>query len=455
VRVLIADDEAAARLGMKKALQQIDCDVTEVADGLAAVAAIREGRPDLVFLDLDMPQLDGAGVLAELGAEAARTEIVVVTADDALGTAVACMRAGAADFIVKPFEVEQLRAIARRAARRLALETQVASLREQLDQKSAFGSLVGVSRPMRELYDQIERAAVAPLPVLLTGETGTGKELIAREIHARSPRAKGPFEAVNASAVSATLAESELFGHVKGAFTGADREHRGVFARASGGTLFLDEIGDMPEALQAKVLRALQEGVVQPVGASAPLPVDVRVISATHQDLAGAIEAGTFRQDLFYRLKGVRLRVPPLRERREDIPLLADYFLERLGEKAGRPMPRLGPDAVTRLLAHGWPGNVRELEQVVTAAAAMARGDVVGAAELDLGESAAAAASLDAFFDLPLSDGKAKLVEWYEREAIQAALAATGGNITQAAKRLGVHRQSLQQKMQQLGLRGS
>ncbi len=455
LRILIADDEPAARYGMAKALAAGGYEILEAADGRAALEVIRSQAPDLVFLDLAMPALDGQGVLRELQGSAGSSEIIVVTANDSIATAVECVRLGAADYVTKPFEVEHLRALARQAARRVELERRVQALQTQLDEKQAFGALVGVSPAMKELYRQIERAARAPLDVLVRGDTGSGKELIAREIHRQSPRAAGPFVAVNTAAIPESLVESELFGHVKGAFTGADAHRTGVFEQAHAGTLFLDEIGDMPPPAQAKILRTLQERTIQPVGGTRTISVDVRVISATHQDLPQAIAGGHFRQDLYYRLKGIELHVPPLRARREDILLLARYFLERLAARTGGPVARLGHDAADRLLAHSWPGNVRELEHLVTAAAAMCPGDEIHAADLALtpGPGWPDVMDPELLAELPLAEAKVRLVESFERRMIEAALEKHGGNVSAAARQLGLHRQSLQQKMAQLRIR--
>ncbi len=454
LRVLIVDDDAAARRGMAKALAKLPCEVSEVADGRAALDAIESGSPHLVFLDLNMPELDGRGVLEALGDKARSRDVVVVTANDTLEAAVECMRLGAADYITKPFEVEQLRSIARRTIERLDLEDWVDDLQRRLDDETALGSLVGVSRRMRQLFSKIRRAAKAPLDILVVGETGTGKELIAREIHRSSDRSDGPFVAVNASAIQVTLAESELFGHVKGAFTGATSDREGIFARASGGTVFLDEIGDMPLELQAKLLRVLQERTVEPIGSGRSRPVDVRVVSATHQDLEVAVGAGHFREDLYYRIKGITLRVPPLRDRHEDIVLLADYFLDRLATQSKTDVPRLAAGAIERLMRHTWPGNVRELQQVITAAASMTQSEMIESEALEITTPKAGAGTfdVDALYGMPLTEAKNELTTWFERQAIEAALAANDGNISAAARRLGIHRQSLQQKMAALGI---
>jgi DNA-binding NtrC family response regulator len=453
LRILIVDDDRPARFAMAKALQQVECQITEAADGRAALDMIRNDIPDLVFLDLAMPGIDGQSVLSELGGGRSRCEIVVVTANDSIASAVECMKLGAADYLTKPYEVAHLRAIARRTARRIELECRVAELQNRLDEKSALGALVGISRPMRELFAQIERAARSPIDILIRGETGSGKELIAREIHRLSDRASGPFVPVNVAAIHASLAESELFGHVKGAFTGAESDRKGVFEQAHSGTLFLDEIGDMPAGLQAKVLRVLQERELQPVGSTRTIRVDVRVLSATHQDLLQAVEAGHFRRDLYYRVKAIELGVPPLRSRHEDIVLLANYFLDRLetSTSIGR-VPRLSRAAIDRLLAHNWPGNVRELEHVVTAAATMTTTDEIAPEDLQLPTRSPATAGFDAssLAGLPLTEAKTKLVDWFERTAIEAALRDHHGNISAAARQLGIHRQSLQQKMAQL-----
>ena len=455
MNILIADDEAPARFALKRALAQADYQILEAADGQAALQLIRAEHPDLVFLDLQMPGEHGLDVLRQLGSQIQSCEIIVLTANDDVSTAVECIRLGAADFVTKPYEVEQVRAIARRVAQRLTLQRQVEDLQSQLELQQGCGSLIGVSRPMRQLFEQMTKAARSNCDLLIRGETGTGKELIAREIHRLSDRAGGPFVAVNTAAIPNSLTESELFGHVRGAFTGAESNRTGVFEQAHKGTLFLDEIGDMPLAAQTKMLRVLQERVIQRVGAPTPIPIDVRIISATHQDLESAMSDGGFRQDLFYRLKGVELQVPPLRARREDILVLATHFLDRWATEAGAKRAEIGPDAVDVLLAHAWPGNVRELEQSIQRAAAMGDGGYIHPADLGLArpKSHHDDTQFSQYIGLPLTEARNQIVDALERCLIAAALEQSSGNISEAARQLGMHRQSLQQKLTQLGIR--
>jgi DNA-binding NtrC family response regulator len=454
LRILIADDEGPARFGMARALKKSGYEIVEAENGQAALELLRSQAIDLVFLDLSMPVLGGLEVLRALEGKSP-AEIIVVTANDRVQAAVECIRLGAADYIAKPYEVEQVRAIAARVAKRKKLEATIDDLESQLRGETSCGALWGTSAAMRALFQQIRRAAEAEVDVLIRGETGSGKELIAREIHARSGRAGGPFVAVNTAAVAEALAESELFGHVKGAFTGAAIDRAGMFEQAHGGTLFLDEIGDMPSSTQAKILRALQERAVQRVGSTQSIAVDVRIITATHQDLEQAIGEGRFRRDLYFRIRGIELQAPALRRRQEDIVFLARRFLESRAAMKGKPL-RLTGAAIDRLLAHTWPGNVRELEQTIRAAAAMAAGEEIGPSDLGLPGSAATSNDggddFEALLELPLTEAKAQLVERFERYAITRALERNDGNISAAARDLGVHRQSLQQKLAALGI---
>jgi DNA-binding NtrC family response regulator len=454
LKILIADDEPPARFALRRALSQSDYHITEATDGQAALELIRSEHPDLVFLDLQMPGTSGLDVLRLLGADIKHSEIIILTANDSVAAAVECIRHGAADFVTKPYEVEQVRAIARRVHQRLRLQQQVENLQSQLELHQGCGKLIGASQPMRDLFKQMQKAASSFPDLLIRGETGTGKELIAREIHRLSDRAAGPFIAVNTAAIPESLTESELFGHVRGAFTGADTNRTGLFQQAHGGTLFLDEIGDMPLAAQTKILRVLQERIIQPVGSQTAIPVDVRIISATHQDLEEAITAGGFRQDLFYRLKGIELRVPALRSRREDILVLANHFLEQWADQTKQSCPGLSPRSIDTLFAHNWPGNVRELEQTIIRAATMSDGPSIEPLDLALTPPVSSGDDLrfSEYIGIPLTEAKAQVVEALERSLITSALERAGSNISEAARQLGMHRQSLQQKMAQLGI---
>ena len=451
MKILIADDEPAARYAMSRVLRDAGRELLEAADGNEALRLIRQGEPDLVFLDLQMEPGDGLTVLKELQTDGPRQlpEIIIVTANDSMNSAIECIRRGAADYLTKPYDVDHLRAIARRSQERVLLQRRVAELENRVDSRGGLGRIHGISQPMQRLFELIERAAGTTLPVLIHGESGTGKELVAQELHARSARGAHPWIAVNTAAMATSLVESELFGHVRGAFTGADRARDGVFRQADGGTLFLDEIGDMPPTVQTRLLRVLQEGIVQPVGSETGVPVDVRVISATHQDLPQAIAEKRFRQDLYFRLRGIELRIPPLRNRQEDILLLAARFLG--------PDRRLSRDATAALLEHAWPGNVRELQHLMQSAAALADGETISARELGLAPSSPAFASEASDFvrylDLPLSKAKERLLHDFERSAIEHALQLECGNVSAAARRLGIHRQSLQQKIKALEIR--
>lgn len=455
MKILIVDDEPAARYGMTKALRSDDRLLLEADDGGEALNQIRQQCPDLVFLDLNMPDRDGLFVLQELqnDSSTAIPEIIVVTANDGVDTAVECIRCGATDFITKPFDVEHIRSIATRTEVRVKLQNRVTEL-ESSENPARFGALLGGSTVMQQLFRSVEKAAVTALPVVIRGESGTGKELIARELHSRSDRADKRFVAVNTAAIADSLVESELFGHVKGAFTGADRDRAGVFRKADGGTLFLDEIGDMPATVQTRLLRVLQEGIVQPIGTEECVKVDVRIISATHQDLDQAVADRAFRQDLFFRLKGIELFIPPLRNRHEDILLLAKEFL---AASAGATNVIMAHETVAALLQHTWPGNVRELQQMISAAAALCEGEVIHPADVGLvrTQSEADDNAFERYLDLPLTEARNQLVESFERLMIERALQMESGNVSAAARRLGIHRQSLQQKMKQMGIKSS
>lgn len=447
MKVLVVDDEQAARYAMAKALRAEGRTIFEAADGNSAFDLIGQHAPDLVFLDLNMPESDGMDLLRRLCEtnQPIDSEIIVVTANSDVHMAVDCVRLGAADYLTKPYDVDHLRSIAGRTQQRVELQDRVNELeRSGLD---CCGEMFGNSPAMQRLFGRIQKAAEASLPVLIRGESGTGKELVARALHQLGTRCTAPFVAVNTAAIAESLIESELFGHRRGAFTGADQDRDGVFRQADGGTLFLDEIGDMPVGVQTRLLRVLQEGVVQPVGTEAAIQVDVRVISATHQDLEQSIVDSLFRQDLYFRLKGIDLIVPPLRQRQEDVLLLARQFL-----LAGQV---LSSSAVKAIYQHQWPGNVRELKQRIQSASVMAESSEICASDLGLNLTMEqeSEGSLQGYLELPFSEAKQQLMADFERLAIQSALSTEEGNVSAAARRLGIHRQSLQQKIKQLDIK--
>jgi DNA-binding NtrC family response regulator len=443
MKILLIEDDATARYAMHRALKASGRVILEAVDGETGVASILADCPDLVFLDLNMPNQDGLAVLGELRTmrSGSLPEIIVVTANDSLDIAVECIRRGASDFLTKPYDLDHVRAIVTRSQQRIELEQRVLALQEQLDAVPELGKLASLSPLMHRVFEQVRKAAKSTLPALIRGESGTGKELIARELHRLSDRSNRPFIAVNTAAISEHLIESELFGHIKGAFTGADRNREGVFRKAAGGTLFLDEIGDMPAPVQTRLLRVLQEQTLTPVGSEEEIAVDVRVVSATHQELEIAIEEKRFRADLYYRLKGIELRLPPLRTRREDIVLLAHRF-------AGSQI-EFDQECVAAMLQFPWPGNVRELKQRVESAVAMATSSRLTPADLGLVSQSKESAGLefDAYFDLPLTEAKQLLIDRFESAAIERAMKLENNNVSAAARRLGIHRQNLQQKL--------
>jgi DNA-binding NtrC family response regulator len=386
--LVVADDDRAIRKILRDRLTAAGHTVEVAENGRDALALIERTGPDLVLLDLQMPEQDGFGVLEKATKQPGAPLFIVITAHGSIEAAVRAMKAGAHDFLQKPFEAAQLEHVVERALDTGRLRRGIGILRSEVETRHHL--VVGESSRMREVVQVAERAAASDATVLLGGESGTGKEVIARTIHAASPRADGPFVAVNCAALSAELLESELFWHEKGAFTGAVRAKAGRLELAAGGTLFLDEIGELKPALQAKLLRVLQEREFERVGGTRTLKTDVRVVAATNRDLEAAVAAGEFRQDLYYRLKVVALRLPPLRDRREDIRPLAAHFLSRFAQDAGRPTPRLDDSAAALLEDYAWPGNVRELANVLERAVVLGAADVltVGAASVKPGAPA-------------------------------------------------------------------
>jgi two-component system response regulator HydG len=447
-RILVVDDQRNMRATTALVLRQAGHVVEEAADGGTAAQRLQAESFDLVLTDLRMPNGDGISVLEAARQAAPEVQVIVMTAYGTIDAAVDAMRRGAYDFLAKPFKEDELLLRVGKALEKRRLLGEVSVLAGELRRRYGLDHVVGRSALMQDLLDRVARVAPTDATVLLTGESGTGKELVARALHLASRRGERPFVPVNCAAITETLLESELFGHAKGAFTGATRARRGLFEEAHGGTLFIDEIAETAPGFQARLLRALQEGEIRRVGESAPVQVDVRIIAATNQDLRRAIAEKRFREDLFYRLNVVPIRIPPLRERREDIPLLAAHFLQRYVARTGEERT-LAPEAVARLADHDWPGNVRELENMIERAAALTPGREIRAADV-LVEPAPAAPGAPR----TLADA----VESAERHALEAALARTGGgDLPRVARELGVSATTLWRKMKRHGIesRGS
>ncbi|HME69942.1 MAG TPA: sigma-54 dependent transcriptional regulator [Myxococcota bacterium] len=456
-RILVVEDERAIQLALSGLLRREGYEVAVADSAEAALAQLREDPADLVLTDLALGQgLSGMDVLRQVKASRPETAVVMITAHGSEKVAVQAMKAGAQDYVPKPFDNDEIRIVVQRALEHTRLEREHRMLLERIDRELRFENLVGSGPAMRRVFEMIEKVAETDLTVLVRGESGTGKELVAQALHQRSPRRGRPFVAVNCAAISRELVESELFGHEKGAFTGADARRIGRFEAADGGTIFLDEIGDMAPETQAKVLRVLEERSLERVGSTKPVAVDVRVIAATHRDLEAEVRRSRFREDLYYRLKVVQIPVPPLRERREDVPALVDRFLSQLAERLGREPRRLSAGALSALAGYAWPGNVRELRNVVEQAAVLAPCETIVEADLRLPcrqEGSAPAAFSGGANAGGFADAKRQATEDFERSYLLRALRQHGGNISRTAEAIGMVRQSLQQKIRELGLR--
>jgi DNA-binding NtrC family response regulator len=462
--VLVVDDEEAARYGIRRALSNLNLDLSEAGSVEAARPFIASKQPDLVLLDVNLPGLSGTDFLKELQAAGEAAPLVImITAYGSERMAVEAIRTGAYDYLSKPFEVDELRLVVKNALETVGLRRENRSLRKRIElEGERRGSLLGESVAIQRVRGVIEKVAETDATVLVRGESGTGKELVARELHERSThRRRGSFVAVNCAALPSELIESELFGHEKGAFTGAATRRRGKFEQADGGTLFLDEIGDMSSTVQAKLLRALEERRIERLGGSESIPVDVRIVSATHRPLEQEIERGNFRADLFYRLQVVTVEIAPLRERREDIPALAEAFGRQAAERYGLPPRAITPAALRRLVEYPWPGNVRELRNTMERSMILAEGDELKVTDLPdevsggarTGEKPQPAAPVEGdALSVPFTSDFREDRREFERRYIARCLEESGGNVTKAAAVLGMHRQSLQHKLRELGL---
>ena len=452
--ILIVDDEKAARFGMKLALEKDGYQVVEASDGIEAFEIIKAKSPSLIFLDINMPKINGIQVLEEINQMESPPMIVIVTAYGSEKVAVDAMKKGAYDYIAKPYEIDDLRLIAKHAFEKLALEEENTRLRSEIDRLGSRGKIVGESREMNQLFNKIEKVGPSDVTVLVQGESGSGKELVAKEIHKISSRKNRPMITMNCAALPETLIESELFGHEKGAFTGATERRLGKFELADKGTIFLDEIGDMSPNTQAKVLRVLQEQSFERLGGTETLRVDVRLISATHKDLLKEIKEGNFREDLYYRLKVVEILLPPLRNRREDIIILAENFIQYFSDKHRKNVKSISNDAVKIFTKYSWPGNVRELQNVIESAVVMANAETL---EISDFPEEISNSDINRSFDynLPFRDAKKIVVDTFERDFVSRKLAENNGNISKTAEALGMHRQSLQQKIKDLNIKQS
>jgi DNA-binding NtrC family response regulator len=464
---MIVDDEEAARYGMRRALTTFGYNVSEADSAEAARILVKQQDPDLMLLDVNLPGMSGLDFLKELeeskdgDSNGSAPLVIIITAHGSERMAVEAVKSGAYDYLSKPFELDDLRLRVKNAADAVVLKRENVSLRRQIEvETSRRGALIGNSAGMQRVRAMIEKVAETDATVLVRGESGTGKELVAREVHEKnSARSQGPYVAVNCAALPAELIESELFGHEKGAFTGAAARRQGKFEQANGGTLFLDEIGDMSSNVQAKLLRALEERRIERLGGNESIPVDVRIVSATHRPLEQEIAAGNFRADLFYRLRVVTIDIPPLRDRREDIPLLAETFTTAAAEHYNLPLRKVGPGALRKLVDYDWPGNVRELKNTIDRAAIMAEGEELRAQDLPeeitpgvQNEKPATGDDAESGLVVPFTAEFREDRREFERRYISRCLEHTGGNVTKAAEILGMHRQSLQHKLRQLGL---
>jgi two-component system, NtrC family, response regulator AtoC len=448
-RILVIDDEAGLRHTLELILKDEGCSVVTASDGEEGLRLAAAEDPDMILCDIRMPKLDGLGFVDRYREGGGEALIIMMSAYGTLETAIEAMRRGAYDYISKPFNADEVILSLRKAQERESLRREVRRLRAHLGSVAGLDDIIGQSAAFREVMSLASRVAAYPTTVLLTGESGTGKEALARAIHRQSPRAAEPFVGINCGAIPENLLESELFGHEKGAFTGAERAREGLFAEADGGTLFLDEIGELPQSLQVKLLRALQERRVRPVGGSREREVDVRVITATARDLIEDVATNRFREDLYYRINVVHLHMPPLRMRRDDIPLLTEHFLERHSERLGLPAKPIKPEVMALLVRYVWPGNVRELENVLERALVLSGGAIE---QEHLPEHVRQATPP---FRLQTTDDDLSVkrrLPALEKELIARALERTDGNRTRAAELLELSTRALAYKIQEYQL---
>ena len=445
-KILVVDDDADMRGLLSDVLESDGYRVGTAESGEKALQALAEEQYDLVLTDLRMKGMLGTALLSEIKHRYPDTGVILMTAFGTVETAIEAMKGGAMDYLIKPVKTDDVLRTAGRAAREVQLRREVTHLRREVYKEYSFHQILGKSRPMQEVFELIRRVADSPSNLLITGESGTGKELVAKAIHYNSDRRDRPFVAVNSAAIPEQLLESELFGHMRGAFTDAKADRPGLFEEAQKGTLFLDEISELPLMLQAKLLRAIQEREIRRVGSTKSIPVDVRIIAATNLNLADEVKAKHFREDLYYRLNVIEIRLPPLRDRRDDIPLLVEYFLHKCAKASRKPLQGVSESSLALLIDYSWPGNVRELENIIERAVTLARGEKIMPEDLPatVQGSRGDRRVLDdaAERTLPLQE-----VEW---EYIKKILEKTGGNKYQAAQALGIDRKTLYRKLAEM-----
>ncbi|HET6365815.1 MAG TPA: sigma-54 dependent transcriptional regulator [Pseudomonadales bacterium] len=449
--ILVVDDDPGLRESFRLILED-EYEVLDVPDGAQALDIVRSCQVDLVLLDIRLPGMDGLEVLERIKALDEQLDVILVTAIKTVRTAVSAMKLGALDYLTKPFDEEEVLAVIRRALEKRALEREVVFLRSELARREDLYEMIGQSAEMRRLHGLVAQVARTTATVLITGESGTGKELLARAIHRQGPRRDRPFVAVNPAAIAESLMETELFGHERGAFTGAYQRKLGRFEQAQGGTLFLDEIGALRPEMQAKLLRVLQEREIERVGGTHTVKLDLRIIAATNTDLKQAVAVQTFREDLYYRLNVVQITMPPLRDRRDDIGALADHFVRRYRQQFGKPIVGVAPDALEALSDYSWPGNVRELQNVIERCVALAEGPLIRLFDLPLEFMIPDARSrADAAGSLDLEEAH----EQFERQIVRRVLDRVDWNQSEAARLLGLHRNTLKVKMARWNLKRS
>lgn len=446
LQILIVDDDVSIREACKQIAASLGYGVAVAGDPATAYRLAEAEQPDVVLLDLKLGGTSGLQVLEELKRRRPETEVVLITGFASVASAVQAMKLGASDYVTKPFHAQELKQLLERMSRQLRLAEENRTMRDQGRGRRGLGGLVGATPEMEKLFRIIGKVASSTHPVLIQGESGTGKELVARAIHFSGPYRDKPFIPVDCGALVPTLVESELFGYVRGAFTGAVRSKLGLLAIAEGGTIFLDEIGELPVDLQAKLLRALQEKEIRPVGSNRSVPISVRIVAATNRDLEVAVQHGSFRKDLYFRLNVVNLRIPPLRERKQDIPLLVSYILERM-ERATGLRRTLSEEVMERLLAYDWPGNVRELENSLERASALSSGPTLHLADMP---STLQTPPLSA--SLPDANDGIQLLKEMEKQAIVAAVHKLNGDKLRAARMLGIGKTTLYRKLKEYGL---